>query len=305
MSEKKAILGPVLAKSFSYGISNFPTILKAVGIPTVFLTGITLYYLLPSFIEFQQLAEITDQTGDQTQLGEALGPFSANLFLMMIATLFFYPMVITSLSRNIILGEDVPLLNFSGAVLRVLGAMIVIGLMWMGISFVGSILATAILGLFLAVGFYPGILLVSVAFFTLLFAVMAKSSLILPDVAVSGRLRFAEGWQMSRGYLWPLVGTYFVLAIALGIFGNLLGVLALALGSIGADTASFQQAINDESGLEFINAILNLTRTPIGMVAMLFYILGNVFVAGVQFAAVAFAYLQLGTPSADLPSAEN
>ncbi|TNE36810.1 MAG: hypothetical protein EP347_09980 [Alphaproteobacteria bacterium] len=305
MSAKKSILGPVLEQTFTYVFRNFPTVLKAVGIPVVFLTGITLYYAMPAFIHFIEVVELAEQTGDQTSALSALGPLFANMSLMFLAALLFYPMIITSLTRNIVLGEEVPLLNLSSNVFRVVGAMVLLFLIWMGIAFIGTLLLSAVAGIFSAVGFFPGIFLVFIAYLIAILAFLTKSSLILPDVAISGRLRLTEGWNLSHGYLWPLLGTYFVLTILLGIIGNLIGGLAIAIGSLGFDEAVLESAMSSNSSVQFLTDILNLTRTPIGMFAMLIYILGNILTAGAQFSAFAFAYAHLSNPSADLPSAEN
>ncbi|WP_269716380.1 hypothetical protein [Caulobacter sp. NIBR2454] len=135
--------------------------------------------------------------------------------------------------------------------LRTAGAVVLYGLIFIGLTFVVSLGASILYSLATLTGPALGLLVVVIAlavFFIFIFC-WVRLTLALPMTFDRGKMSFRDSWRLSRGWFWPLLGmkilTFAITAVViLTIF-----IVAVAVAAIasGGDLREMMQGFNDDT----------------------------------------------------------
>jgi len=234
--------------------------------------------------EEQLMAEFQDIQGS-SNLATALNMLG---FVIMLGGL---AMLLVRWCRFAALGDDAGgrwmLLRFGSLELEMLGAIVILGLLfWFGF-FIAFLLSTLLVA---AVG--PAGYAVMCVVFVALFVVVLRLCLLIPQVACDGGLNLAETWRRTRGNTWRI----FAASLNVGVAALFVYLLALLITG-GLAYLFFVPGDLFESGREPVQIILDLV--PFWFVLMN---VGNIFffVVHVVFVAMlALIHAQLTAHPAD------
>ena len=175
-----------------------------------------------------------------------IGPAFAIILPLSLA---YYAVLYSAIYRGLLRPEEggPGFLRLGGDELRLLGALVLVALLYFGVILAGSILLGVIsaaaglaggplAGLVAVIGVLA--LLVGIVIFAVRF------SLALPATFAERRIRVFESWRLTKGRFWPLLGAYvlaIVLSIVIGILATMiyLALAALLTGGIGSATSVF------------------------------------------------------------------
>ncbi|MDG2522508.1 hypothetical protein P7B02_13230 [Caulobacter segnis] len=135
--------------------------------------------------------------------------------------------------------------------LRTAGAVVLYGLIFVGLTFVVSLGASIVYSLATLTGPALGLMAVLIGlgvFFIFIFC-WVRLTLALPMTFDRGRMSFRDSWRLTRGWFWPLLGmkvlTFAITAVViLTIF-----IIALAVAAIasGGNLREMLQGFNDNT----------------------------------------------------------
>jgi len=120
---------------------------------------------------------------------------------------------------------------------------------------------------------------------------MVRVSLMFPLTLITGNIAIGEGWRLSKGHFWTLLGGYLVIGLVVivlwaGVMAATMGPYFSALMKAGSDPVAMQQAMQAQMA-----QFMSLTPNSILMLA-LFALLGGIGLA-LQGGAVATAAKEL------------
>lgn len=287
---RKLPVGDALSAIFSYSFKHFPTILKVALIPTVVFFGLMFYLVLPNIIDSMfQLMMIAEEE-DPTAILTTLAPMFGMLVLLLPLSLIYYAMILAPLLRNIMYGEQVGFLRLDGLVWRTAAAIVIIYFIMIGIILaamipIGIVTALLVSGSEEAAGAIDA--LVMLFMYPLIFAVMVKTTLILPDIIASGRLRIMPGWRASRGNFWQILLTFIIAYIVITFVTYAAMIVAVIVAMIGLSGNEVLQSIDVETMTpEQLSLIWDtIISSPSAIFALIIYGLASIFSMG-AFAAI-------------------
>lgn len=292
-----------LNQTFGYAFGRFSTVFKAAAIPTLLFTFFVFYYFFPSFFGVIFDLAMISESEDPTVVFALLGQIAIPTLLMMILGLIYYGVIFGPLLLNVIYDEPVGLLRMDGTVLRIIGALLVIYLIIFAATFVIAIPIGILQAMMMAGGgdggALAGQLLLNLIIYAAMFYILVRTSLILPDVAASGRLRISEGWRATKGHFWKLFAVYFIAYLVIMIVTYIAMGIALASAFIGANQSGILDSIGDADfdPQLLLEALASLGTSPMGIAAILIYSLAMVFSMGAYAALLGFSYRNIvGSP---------
>ncbi len=237
---RKLDIGDAIGGTLSAIFKNLPNIGKATLIPIVALMALTFYWFLPQFFPLVgALIEYADHQNDQALIASALGVL-ASVFVVLLLSLLVYGMTLAPLLRNVMFQEPVGFLRLDGLVMRTIVGLIIIFAIVYGLVLAFMIPVGVVQGILISAENDAGAAVVEMIAMLLLYVLMAyvmvRTSLILPDIVASGRLRVAAGWRASKGNFWQMFLTYFVVYVILTMM-TYVGII-IAFFAIGFSVAT-------------------------------------------------------------------
>lgn len=230
---------PIL-KAFGAGLAYFgshaPGLLKAIWLPTLIMTAVTVY-ALPRYMEpMLAVMEMGPEPNPQAAMA-AMGPGIRWLGILFLSSLILYPMVNVGAMRHVLRGDTLKApfyLGFGADEIRVLATFLLLIIMMVLVSLVGMIGLLAITAAGAALGGAVGAMLSLVgilAFFGGFLWMAMRLSLSLPATVAERRIGLPVSWAMGKGnslrlfvyfLLWLLVILPFAVAY---IFSTVPGFL--------------------------------------------------------------------------------
>jgi hypothetical protein len=299
MSDINSFVGTTISQSLSFAFKQYPTVLKAAAIPTILFMGLLFYYLLPGMFDSLTSLALLEDSEDPAAIFSAIGNLMGPILLMTIIGVFYYGVVFAPLLRNILYDEAVGLLRMDSTVLRLAGAMTIIYFIMIAVAFAAMIPIGIVAGIAEASGNsalagFASLLMVLVLYGAI-FYIMVRTSLIVPDVAASGRLRISNGWKTSKGNFWGLFVTYLVVYIIAMLVTYAGMILAIIVGGVGVATNDAFTNLDSETFdvTQMGELISAFSMSPLGIIAFIIYGLATIFSMGAFCAMMGFAYKNL------------
>lgn len=198
-----------ISASFVYFLSHFLTLVKVLWLPTLLMMAVTVY-VMPSMMDAQVRLYESDEASDPMAAFQAMGPLMGSMGLFYLAMAIFYPMMIAGVLRHVVRGESPGLpfyLRFAGDELRILGAVIVLILLY-AILYIAGFLAVMALGLGLsavapAIGGVVTFLLI-IALVCVMIWFMVRLSIVFAAGVGARTLGVAVSWRTTKGAFWGL-----------------------------------------------------------------------------------------------------
>lgn len=159
--------------------------------------------------------------------------------------------------------------------------MVVLGLLSFVVAFIVMFVLIMIIGLIGAasglsggdgspgIAFFLGIIVAYLAMIAVSIAFWVKFSFAGPMTFTEKRIRIFQSWKATKGYFWPLFGSY-LLAFILGILVSLLGTIIslAAMVALGAPTGGGMFGMMEGMGADFTSLATYFTPATIANIVV-------------------------------------
>nr|GGH93980.1 hypothetical protein GCM10011355_07090 [Aquisalinus luteolus] len=285
--------------ALKFGMNNILLTLKLYWVGMLLFVG---GYAL-SFLGAIQLAG----GFDALESGEAAVPFWPFLLVFVVVmglgALAFAPASVR-LAR-IIAGDagepsGIGYLKFTGREWRYVKGMVILGLIYLFLVFVPTMLPMAFVNL--ETGEIPAFLsMLPLLMFIIMLVFlwfMLRLVTFLPMIAIEDRLSFRDAFRMTKGNVWRIVGSFLLLYLMLvGIYFAVFFGVALVSGIVMIPLSLTMQG--GEPG-----ALTIILGVVLGLVSLVFYFAMIAFMGGSFHAWGTKVYLALARPAVDEPAVE-
>lgn len=181
-----------------------------------------------SLINIINLAQQIEQSAepsmsDLTTLGQSYG---AMMGLALPLSLLFSAVLTAAVARSVIRPEEKRFgyLRLGRDELRILAATLLVGLLMFGVVMGGTVLISLFVGLAASMGapflVLPAVL-VGLAGVAVAIWLAVRLSLVVPMTFTEQKIAIKEGWNLTKGRFWPLLG----MAVLAGVMSMLVGLL--------------------------------------------------------------------------------
>jgi len=293
--KNKFELGDAVFQAFKLpgGLSFLVRLIISMSILLGILWAVFAGPIVSAYVEFFNFVIELEEAGREPSPWEIIGPMLSLMGIFSIlgfVSWFIMASAETALHKNKLHGVDLGIfpLRFGMAEIRVMIAQLVVGLVITGIVVVGYgltalLVVAAIAGGQVngALGFLGG-LLAFLVIMGMIVALVLASVRLAPTAALSVRdneLKTLQGWHVSKGRFWPMLGSFFIIMIITSIVQQTImtgGMMAL-MPMIG-DLESLASVDSDDPAVvwEIIKTAFLQPSVLIPLViVMIIYIIGQ------------------------------
>lgn len=206
----------------------------------------------------------------------------------MISQLLFFGMMGAAFSRHIVLGKQSPLIPLDRHAVRYVVASILAGIMLFVLIALVTIgfmsIVFGLLGMNEGQG-RPLLFLPILVFGFLIFYFSMRVLMIPAHAAVSERIKLIQGFRITRGNAFRLMGAIFLIWIAVIVIA---GIMFATIGAIGLTLLPSLDAARDVGAI--LRILIEFVVSPAGISVMVLYFITQLLITSATFIMFAHAY---------------
>lgn len=278
----------VVVQTLGYLFGHFVQVLR-IALPVyavAFLPLIALVYFMGTQI-IDDIMVLTAE-GEIFEYENISTQIALYTFMSMISQLLFFGMMGAAFSRHIVLGVQSPFIPLDRHALRFVGASIMTGiLLFILIALVTLCFVFVVVGL-LEMGDEQGTSLLFLPILALSFLIFYFSMrvLLIPThAAVNERIKLIQGFRVTRGNAFRLLGAMLLIWIAVIVIA---GIMFATIAAIGLTMLPALDAARDVGAI--LQILIEFAVSPAGITVLILYFLTQLLITSATFIMFAQAY---------------